>query len=143
MKKCLVIVSALIACLAIGSVGVATAKKKHKPKQVATSISLTVSVTPATTYTPGSGTYSGAVSAGGPSGCRSGRPVTISRNGGAVAQATTQSNGTYSASVAAAPAAGQYTASVPQKVVKKKNKKKKTVTKFICSAATSSPATVP
>jgi hypothetical protein len=141
MKRVLIAVTALIACLAIGIVPAATATKK-KPKRISATISLSVTVTPPGTYGPGSATYSGGVTAGGPAGCRAGRPVTISRNGAAVAQTVTQSNGTYSVPVAAAPDPGQYTASVPQKKAVKKGKKKKGTKKrkkkkFICLTATS------
>ena len=82
-KKVLVIVAALVACLAIGSATVATAKKK-KTKKITTTISLAVAVTPSSPYAPyppGTGAFSGKVKAKGPSGCRKRRTVTISRGG--------------------------------------------------------------
>src|SRR3954453_21191745 len=162
MKRFLVALTALIACTAIGMATVSTTagaagdhtaqvakkKKKKKAKNVATSISLTVQNTPASTYSPGSATYSGLVSAGGPSGCRTGRTVTIANNGAPVATTTTDAHGNYSVTQGAAAAPGTYTASVPAKVVKKgkkgkKGKKKKgKKKKFICSAATSGPVPV-
>jgi hypothetical protein len=164
MKRFLVALTALVACTAIAMATVSTTagaagdhaaqvakkkkKKKKKAKNVATSISLTVQNTPASTYSPGSATYSGLGSAGGPSGCRSGRTVTIANNGAPVATTTTDANGNYSVTQGAAAAPGTYTASVPAKVVKKgkkgkKGKKKKgKKKKFICSAATSGPVPV-
>ena len=140
-KKLLVIVAALVACLAIGSATVATAKKK-KTKKITTTISLAVTVTPAGPYAPypqGSGTFSGKVKAKGPSGCRKNRTVTISRAGSPiVGQVGTDPNGNYTLSIPAAPPAGTYTAFVPKKVIKKKNGKK-----TICKAATSPPVVVP
>jgi hypothetical protein len=138
MKRVLVAVTALVACLAIGSASVATAKPKTK--NVTTTITLSIAVTPYTPYSPGSGTFSGKVSAKGPSGCRKNRTVTISRGGPIVGQVVTDPNGTYSLTIPTAPPAGTYTASVEEKVVKKGKKQKK---KFICSAATSPPVVVP
>ena len=138
-KKVLVIVAALVACLAIGSATVATAKKK-KTKKITTTISLAITVTPASPYapySPGAGTFSGRVKAKGPSGCRKGRTVTISRGGGIVAQVGTNSNGDYTFVLPTEPPAGTYTAFVPKKVIKKKNGKK-----TICKAATSPPFVV-
>jgi hypothetical protein len=159
MKRFLVALTAMVASLAIGMATVSTTAgaaggdhaaqvaKKKKKKKFAATISLTVTVVPADTYSPGSGTYSGAVSSGGPAACRSGRSVTISRNGAPVASATTDGSGSYSASVNSAPAAGQYTASTPTVVIKKKGKKnpktgKRTKKKTVCLGATSSPVTV-
>ena len=96
-KKVLVIVAALVACLAIGSATVATAKKK-KTKKITTTISLAVAVTPASPYAPyppGTGIFSGKVKAKGPSGCRKNRTVTISRGGPIVGQVGTDPNGNY------------------------------------------------
>jgi hypothetical protein len=141
-KKVLVVVTALIACLAIGSATVATAKPKKK--KVTTTITLSIQVTPPSPYYPpydpyGKATFSGKVSAKGPSGCRKNRTVTISRGGPIVGQVTTNSDGSYSLTIQTAPPPGTYTASVEKKVVKKGKKKKK---KFICSAATSPPVVV-
>lgn len=136
-RRVLVAATALIACLAIGSATVATAKPKKK--KVTTTISLSIAVTPANApYTQGAGTFSGNVSAKGPSGCRKDRTVTISRGAPIVGQVGTDSNGNYSLTIATAPPAGTYTASVPKKVIKKKNGKK-----TICLAATSPPVVVP
>ena len=138
-KKLLVIVAALVACLAIGSATVATAKKK-KTKKITTTISLAVAVTPSSPYAPyppGSGVFSGKVSAKGPSGCRKNRTVTISRGGPIVGQVGTNPSGNYTLSIPTAPPAGTYTAFVPKKVIKKKNGKK-----TICKAATSPPFVV-
>ena len=133
-KRFLVAVTALIACLAIGSATVATAKPKTK--KVKTTITLAVTLTnpsPYAPYTPTGATFSGQVSAKGPSGCRKNRAVTVSRIG----TVTTQSNGNYSISVSTRPEPGTYTASVDKKVIKKKKKK------FVCSKATSPPVVVP
>ena len=160
MKRFSIALTALVASMAIGLATVSTtagaaggdhaaqvAKKKKKKKKFAATISLTVTVTPADTYSPGSGTFSGAVGSGGPSACRAGRSITISRSGAPVASASTAGDGSYSTSVAAAPAAGQYTASTPTIVIKKKGKKnpktgKRKKKKTICLGASSSPVTV-
>jgi hypothetical protein len=153
MKRFLVALTAMVASVAIGLATVSTTagaaggdhaaqvakKKKKKKKKFPATITLSVTVVPAGTYSPGSGTYSGSVSSGGPAACRSGRAVTISRNGAPVASTTTSANGSYSVTQNTAPAAGQYTASTPTIVVKKGKKKKK---KFVCLGATSSPVTV-
>jgi hypothetical protein len=136
-KKVLVIVAAVVACLAIGLVPAATAKKKTK--KFPATITLSVSVTEPSPYTQGSGTFSGQVSSGGPKKCRAGRTVTISRGGTFAAQVATQSNGTYSVTVGAKPPGGTYTASVPKITVKNK----KTGKKKKCLAATSNPVVLP
>jgi hypothetical protein len=132
---------------AAGGDQAAQVAKKKKTKRFAATISLTVTVTPADTYSPGSGTFSGSVSSGGPAACRSGRPVTISRNGAPFASTTTAANGSYSVTVNTAPPAGQYTASTPTVVIKKKGKKnpktgKRKKKKIICLGATTGPVTV-
>ena len=137
-KRILIAVTALIACMALGFGAVAVAKTK----KITTTITLAVTKTPASQYapySPGSGTLSGQVSAKGPSGCREGRTVTISRGGPIVGSVDTDSNGSYSLTVAAAPPAGTYTASVPKVVINKKKKHKK----FVCKGATSAPVAVP
>ena len=159
MKKLLVAATALIASLALGLATVSAtagaageaahvAKKTRKgKKKIPVSITLTIQKTDATTYTPGSGTYSGQVSAR-KSVCTANRPVTIS--GPSPAGATTNSAGSYLTTVNSAPAAGTYTASVPRQVFKSKGKKvnahgtkKKKKKKLVCLAATSAPVTVP
>jgi hypothetical protein len=154
MKRVLVAITALIAALAIGLATVSTTagaaggnhaaqvakKKKKKKKKIPVSITLTIQSTPADTYSPGSATYSGQVSAS-KSRCFANRTVTISRNGAPVLTATTGSNGAYSTTQNSAAASGQYTASVPKLVFKKGKKKKKK--KFVCLAATTAPVTVP
>jgi hypothetical protein len=139
-KRVLVAVTALIACLAIGSATVATAKPQKK--KVTTTISLSIAVTtgpydPYRPYDQKTTTYSGRVKAKGPSGCKKNRTVTISRGGPLVGQVGTQSNGSYSLTLPGAPLAGTYTASVPKKVIKKGAKK------FVCLAATSPPVVIP
>ena len=144
-KKVLVIVAALVACLAIGLVPAATAKKK-KTKKFPATITLSVTVTepsPYSPYTEGSGIFSGKVSSGGPQACRAGRTVTISRGGTFAAQVATQTNGDYSVTVPFRPPAGTYTASVPKITVKKKDKKTGKKKKKKCLAATSNPVVVP
>ena len=133
-KKVLVIVAAVVACLAIGLVPAATAKKK-KTKKFPATITLSITTTnpsPYAPYTGGSGTFSGKVSSGG-------RTVTISRGGTFAAQVATQTNGTYSVTVGAKPPGGTYTASVPKITIKNK----KTGKKKKCLAATSNPVVLP
>jgi hypothetical protein len=70
--------------------------------------------------------------------------VTISRNSSPVVSTSTSASGSYSVTQNAAPVAGQYTASTPTIVVKKKGKKnprtgKRKKKKFVCLGA----ATVP
>jgi hypothetical protein len=162
MKRVLVAITALIAALAIGlatvsatagaaggnqAAQVAKKKKKKKKKKIPVSITLTIQSTPADTYSPGSATYSGQVSAR-KSLCFANRPVTISRNGVPVLAATTGATGAYSASQNTAAGSGQYTASVPrQKFVKKGKKNKKTGKRkkktIICLAAATAPVTIP
>jgi hypothetical protein len=154
MKRISIAVVALAACLMVALVPAATAKKK-KVKTFAPTITLAVAVTPATAgspgspgdqytpavpavpATPGAGRFSGQVSSGGPSGCESSRPVTVFRNGIAVTQVTTNGSGAYTVTVAARPPAGTYTATVPKKVIKKKNKKTGKIIKKKCLPGTS------
>jgi hypothetical protein len=162
MKRFSVALIALVASVAIGmatvsatagasggdhAAQIAKKKKKKKKKKFAATISLTVTVVPATTYSPGSGSFSGAVGSGGPAACRSGRPVTITGPSGPVASTTTGGDGSYGTSVGSAPAAGSYTASTPTIVIKKKGKKNKKTgkrkkSKIVCLGATSAPVTV-
>jgi hypothetical protein len=132
-KKVLVIVAALVACLAIGSATVATAKTKKK--KFPATITLTISPNPYSPYNSGPGSFSGRVSSGGPKGCRSGRSVTVT--GPISGAGTTNNNGNYSIPTNVAPPPGTYTATVAKRVINKKKKKKK----FICKAA-STTATV-
>ena len=144
-KKVLVIVAAVVACLAIGLVPAATAKKK-KTKKFPATITLSISTTDPSPYAPyagGSGTFSGKVSSGGPQKCRAGRTVTISRGGIFAAQTATQTTGSYSVTVPFRPPAGTYTASVPKITVKQKDKKTGKKKKKKCLAATSNPVVVP
>lgn len=128
-RMVLVAVTGLVACLAIGSTTVATAKLRKTP--VKTTISLSVTDT-----SPGPGaTFSGQVSAKGPSGCREGRAVTVSRIG----PVATQSDGSYSISYPYQPEPGTYTAAVAKKVINNTKKNKK----FICTKAVSPPFMVP
>jgi hypothetical protein len=137
-KKVLVIVAALVACLAIGSMTVATAKTKKKTKKFPATITLAVTTTtnPYLPYNPGAGKFSGRVSSGGPKGCRSGRTVTVTGPIGGTG--TTDNNGDYAIPTSAAPPAGTYTATVAKRVINNKKKKKK----FICKAASTS-VTIP
>jgi hypothetical protein len=144
MKRISIAVFALVACLAIVLVPAATAKKK-KVKTFTPAVGLQVSVveptTPSDPYaqpTPGSGTFAGKVTSGGPTACSANRAVSITRVGGGLTiSAKTNSNADYSASVAARPPAGTYTATVTKVVIKKKNKKTGKITKRICAAGTS------
>jgi hypothetical protein len=138
-KKLLIVVTALVALLAIGSATVATAKLK-KIKKTST-ITLSVSVTPGNPpYNQGAGTYSGTVSCGGPTGCRAGRLVTVFRNGTALGQVHTLSNGSYSLVLSSPPPRpGTYVSTVQKKKVVKKKKNKL----FICKGATSNTVVVP
>jgi hypothetical protein len=123
-----IVLVGLVGCLAIASTTVATAKLKKNP--VKTTISLSV------TDTPGPGaTFSGLVSARGPSGCREGRAVTISRIG----PVATQSDGSYSISYPYQPVPGTYTASVAKKVIKNTKKNER----FVCTKAVSPQVAVP
>jgi hypothetical protein len=154
MRRFWVAVIALIACMAVGmatlsaSVGAVggdhsaqvAKKKKKKKKKFPATITLTITSVPPDTYSPGSSTYSGTISSGGPAACRSGRPVTISRNSSPIASTTTSGNGSYNITQNTAAAPGQYTASTPTIVVKKGKKKKKK--KFVCLGATTTPVTV-
>jgi hypothetical protein len=129
-KRTILVVTGLVACLAVGSAAVATAKL-HK-RTVKTTI--TLSETPAV---PGPGaTFSGQVSTTkGPKGCRGGRLVTVSRIG----PVETQPDGTYSISYPYQPLPGTYTASVTHKVIKDRKKNKR----FVCTKAVSAPIVVP
>ena len=132
--KRLTLVTALVACLAIGSAEVATAKLKKET--IPTVISVAFIITPANPpSTPASTTFSGQISAKGPSGCSEGRTVTISRIG----PIPTDLNGQYSISLPYAPEPGAYTASVDKRVIKRKKKGKK----FICAKAVTAPVTIP
>ena len=135
-KKVLVIVAALVACLAIGSVTVATAKVKKKKFPATITLAVTTTTSSYAPYNPGAGKFSGRVSSGGPKGCRSGRTVTVTGPTGG--SGTTDNNGDYSIPTTVAPPAGTYTATVAKRVILKKKKKKK----FICKAASTS-VTVP
>jgi hypothetical protein len=148
MKRISIAVVALVACMAVAFVPTATAKKK-RVKTFAPTVTLAVAITepatsisddpyaPAPLTTPGAGRFSGQVSSGGPSGCVSSRPVTVFRNGIAVTQVTTNGSGAYTVTVAARPPAGTYTATVPKKVIKKKNKKTGKIIKRKCLPGTS------
>jgi hypothetical protein len=141
MKRVLVAVTAMVACLAIGSATVATAKPKTK--NVTSTITLAISSTPPSLYapySPGSATYSGQVKAKGPSGCKKGRVVSIFNGATQVdGSVLTGPGGFYSLKLQLAPAPGTYTAVVAERVIKKGKKQKK---KFICKAATSAPVVV-
>jgi hypothetical protein len=128
-KRTILMVVGLVACLAIGSAAVATARL-HK-RTVKTSINLSESPT-----VPGPGaTFSGQVFAKGPNGCRGGRLVTVSRIG----PVETQPDGTYSISYPYQPLPGTYTANVKNKVIKDRKKNKR----FVCTKAVSPPIVVP
>jgi len=159
MKRFLVAITALIAALAIGLATVSTTAgaaggnhaaqvaKKKKKKKVASFVGLTIVFTPADTYSPGSGTFTGAVTSA-KAKCISGRTVQITRGGVIEAQTVTNAGGAYSVTNNHAPQSGPYTAFTPKKVVKvkgKKNKKtgKRKKKKLICLGATSPPVTVP
>jgi hypothetical protein len=171
MKRFLVALTALIASLAIGLATVSTTagaaggdhvaqvakkkckkgkkgKKKCKKKKFAATMSLNVSVTAGSTYSAGAVIYSGVVSSGGPKGCRSGRTVTIARNGAPAASVATNGSGSYSLTVNADPGPGQYVASTAKRVIRKKGKKNKKThkrkkRKFVCRGAVSATVTVP
>ncbi|MGZ5387844.1 MAG: hypothetical protein ACXWGS_10550 [Solirubrobacterales bacterium] len=139
-KRVLIAVTALIACLAIGSATVATAKTKKK--KITTTITLGITSTPPSPYepySPGSATYSGQVKAKGPSGCKKGRVVSIF-NGATQVDGTvlTGPSGSYSLTQPLPAAPGTYTAVVSKRVITKKKGKK-----FICKAATSNAVVVP
>lgn len=128
-KKVLVIVAALVACLAIGSVTVASAKFKKKKFPATISLAVTKTQNPYLPYNQGAGNFSGTVSSGGPKGCRSGRTVTV---GGPIGgSGTTNTTGNYLIPTSGAPPAGNYTATVAKRKIIKKKKHKK----IICKAA--------
>jgi hypothetical protein len=128
-KRVFIGVAALVACVAIGSATVAVARL-HK---VGVKTTITLSETPAV---PGPGaTFSGQVSAKGPSGCLAGRTVTVSRIG----PVQTQPDGSYSIAYPYQPEPGTYTANVTHKVIKDRKKNKR----FVCNKAVSAPIVVP
>jgi hypothetical protein len=134
-KKVLVIVMALVACLAIGFATEAAAKKKKI--KVASAVSLTVSTTRTTgPYAPStaSGSFSGAVTAR--KKCQKGRRVTILKNGVAIGSTFTSGTGGYGTTL---PGAGSGT--YQAQVAKKKRKTKKAI--IICKATISGPVTIP
>ena len=141
-------VVALVACLAVAMVPAATAKKpKPTVKTFPATMTLDIAIDQPTAddytqYSQGAGHFSGQVSSAGPSACRSGRTVTISRDGVAFTQAGTDANGAYRVDVPGEPPAGSFTASVPKAVVKKVNKKTGKVTKKKCLPGATSPAPV-
>jgi hypothetical protein len=139
-KKVLVIVMTLIACLAVGSATVATAKKATK-KKISTTITVTVTATPANPnapYTPASAAASGKVSAEGPSGCKKGRTVTIFRDGAPAKAVVTGPKGEYAVTIAGVSSGG-YQARVAKRVINRKKKHKK----FVCLAAATGVVVIP
>jgi hypothetical protein len=135
-KKVLVIVAALVACLAIGSVTVASAKFKKKKFPATISLAVTTTQAPYAPYNQGAGNFSGHVGSGGPKGCRKGRSVSVA--GPTSGAGVTNFAGDYSIPTAVAPPSGTYTATVAKRKIIKKKKHKK----FICKAA-STTVTVP
>ena len=135
-KKALLIVVALIACFAVGSATVATAKTKTK--KIQTTISVTVTSTGAGPYTPASTTANGFVSARGPKGCHKGRTVVIFRNGVSVATVKTGASGEYSATINGL-SSGNWQAGVTKRVIKKKKLHKK----FVCRPAATGVVVIP
>ena len=133
-KKALLIVVALIACLALGSAAVATAKTK----KIQTTISVTVTSTSAGPYTPASTRANGFVSARGPKGCHKGRTVVIFRNGVSVATVKTGASGEYSVTINGL-SSGNWQAGVTKRVIKKKKKHKK----FVCRPAATGVVVIP
>jgi hypothetical protein len=164
MKNVLAAVTLLVACTAVDlailspAAGAATgglpaqlAKKKKKVKKFPATITLTVQATspftsdsPYVPDSPGSGRFFGSVSSQGPAPCRANRPVAILLNGSAFSLRTTADDGGYSLTVDSSPPPGQYAASTPKVVTKKKGKrnpdtgKRKTI-KVICRGATTPP----
>jgi hypothetical protein len=134
MRRVSAAVMVLIACLAIGSVSVATAKKKGR---VGARISLAVSATPPSPYSQGGGTYSGHIKTS--KRCRKGRRVTIKHNGSPIGNSTSSRKGNYSFFSPVVPALGTYVAKAHKKVFNNKKKHKKVV----CGAAKSNTVTVP
>ena len=134
LRKALLIVVALAACLAVGSASVATAKTK----KIQTTIVLTVTSTGAGPYTPASTTANGSVSARGPRGCTKGRTVLIFRNGVSVATVKTGESGQYSVTITGL-SSGNWQAGVTKRVIKKKKKHKK----FVCRPAATGVVVIP
>jgi hypothetical protein len=136
-KKALLGVIALIACLAVCTPTVATAKTKKK-KNIRTTIGMTVTTTNAGPYSPDSTTVFGNVRAKGPKGCTRGRTVAIFRDGLHVATSVTGQSGEYSASIEGS-SSGNWQAGVTSRVIKKKKKHKK----FICKLAVTGVVVIP
>ena len=155
MKRLSVALTALIAASAIafatvsstagaagGNQAAQVAKKKKKKKKIPLAITLILTSTPPSTYSAGSSSYSGQLSAR-KSVCFAKRRVTISRNGAPVLSAVTGSGGTYQTTVNEAAAPGQYTASVARQVFKKRKKKGKKKQKIVCLAAATAAINIP
>ena len=115
-------IAALTAVLAFGAIGAGAHKKK---KDVATTVTIAFdSGSPSGDYGEyANGTFSGTVGST-KAKCRSGRTVTVQRVGGPTV-GTTQSNDSGNWSVAASnvTAGDQYSVTVDQKKIVKKNKK--------------------
>jgi ABC-type glycerol-3-phosphate transport system substrate-binding protein len=127
MNKRFAIVLALVACLAVGSISMATAKPKVK--KVKTTVTLAYANTGAPPYNQS--VFSGKVKA--KKGCKKNRKVSIPN----VGQTKSDSKGNYSIalSTAAAPGTDQATA--------KKKKITKNGTKIVCKKGKSNTVTVP
>jgi hypothetical protein len=133
MKRLSLIVVALIACVAVGSVAVVTAKPSHT-KKVKSKISLKYKQSGDPPYSE-SATFKGKVKGkkGGRKVCKKHRKVKV-RPG--IGKVKTNKKGKYSISLNAKPPSGSYTAKVKKKKVHKHHKK------IVCKKKTSKPVTV-
>jgi hypothetical protein len=117
MRKLSVLVFALVACIAVGAVTMATAKTKVKTK---VSVNFSGTTSGGGIYTPVTfkGDFSGKVK--GKKGCKKRRKVTISPGIGSM---KSNSNGQYDIPLTAKPAAGNYTVKVKKKKIRTHGKK--------------------
>jgi hypothetical protein len=131
MRKLTVLVFALVACIAVGAVTMATAKTTKVKTEVSVDFSGKFSGgnptgNPYSPYTPitFNGDFAGKVK--GKKGCKKSRKVTIS---GGIGSTKSNKSGNYDVAVSKVPASGDYTATA------KKKKFKKNGNKIVCKKA--------